>query len=131
MYTRNALVFVFVTTVTATVAGAQQPKATPPARTTSSAQAPAAAKPSAKTSTAAAVAVNSDSAKKIVVANAPGATVTSARLHRRSGKAWYTVSYKPKGETKTMHATVDANTGVFATVAPTTSAARPAVKKPS
>ena len=130
MYTRNALVFVIATAITAAVAGAQQPKTTPPARSTT-AQAPAAAKTTSKTSTAAAVPVNSDSAKKIVVANAAGATVTSARLHRSSGKAWYTVSYKVKGDKKTMHATVDANTGAFATVAPPAPPAKSSAKKPS
>jgi uncharacterized membrane protein YkoI len=124
------LVFVIATAITAAVAGAQQPKTTPPARSTT-AQAPAAAKPSSKTSTAAAVPVSSDSAKKIVVANAAGATVTSARLHRSSGKAWYAVSYKVKGEKKTMHATVDANTGAFANVAPPAPAAKSSAKKPS
>lgn len=129
MRTRNALLFVAATALTAAVAGAQQPKTTPPTKSSATAQAPAAAKPGTKTSAAAAVSINSDSAKKIVVANAPGATVTSARLHRSSGKAYYSVSYKVKGEKKTMHATVDANTGAFATVATPAKSSSP--KKPS
>jgi uncharacterized membrane protein YkoI len=128
MRARNALLFLAATALSAAVAGAQQPKTTPPAKTSATAQAPA-AKPSAKTPAAAAVPINSDSAKKIVVANAPGATVSSARLHRSSGKAWYNVSYKVKGEKKTMHATVDANTGAFATVAAPAKSSTP--KKPS
>ena len=129
MLTRNALVFAFATAVTAAVAGAQQPKTTTPARTSSTAQAPTAAKSTAKTAAAAALPVSSDSAKKIVMANAAGATVSSAKLHRSSGKAWYNVSYKMKGEKKAMHATVDANTGAFAPVAP--AAAKSSAKKPS
>jgi len=128
MRTRNALLFLAATALSAAVAGAQQPKTAPPAKSAATTQAPA-AKPSGKTSTATAVPINSDSAKKIVMANATGATVTSARLHRSSGKAWYNVSYKVKGEKKTMHATVDANTGAFANVAPTTKSSTP--KKPS
>ena len=130
MLTRNALVFVIATAVTAAVAGAQQPKTTTPPRASSTAQAPA-AKSTAKTSSAAALPINPDSAKKIVASNAAGATVTSARLHRSSGKAWYAVSYKMKGEKKTMHATVDANTGAFATVAPAAAPAKSSAKKPS
>lgn len=130
MRTRNALVLVIATAVTAAVAGAQQPK-TPPARSSAPTQAPTAAKQGAKTAAAAALPINSDSAKKIVVANAAGATVTSARLHRSAGKAWYNVSYKMKGEKKTMHATVDANTGAFATVAPAAAPAKSSTKKPS
>jgi uncharacterized membrane protein YkoI len=130
MRTRNALVLVIATAVTAAVAGAQQPK-TPPARSSAPTQAPTAAKQGAKTAAAAALPINSDSAKKIVVANAAGATVTTARLHRSAGKAWYNVSYKMKGEKKTMHATVDANTGAFATVAPAAAPAKSSTKKPS
>jgi len=131
MYTRNALVFAIATFVSAAVAGAQQPKQTTPTRSKATAQAPAAAKPTAKTSAAQALAINSDSAKKIVIANEPGATVTSTHLHRASGKAWYTVNFKAKGEKKTMHATVDATSGAFATVAPSAPATKPAAKKPS
>jgi uncharacterized membrane protein YkoI len=130
MRTRNALVLVIATAVTAAVAGAQQPK-TPPARSSAPTQAPTAAKQTPKTAAAAALPINSDSAKKIVVANAAGATVTAARLHRSAGKAWYNVSYKMKGEKKTMHATVDANTGAFATVAPAAAPAKSSTKKPS
>ena len=125
MRTRNALVFLVATVVTAGAAGAQQSKPRTPART--SAQAPA-AKPAGKTSAATALPINTDSAKKIVVANAAGATVTSTHLHRSSGKAWYTVNYKMKGEKNTMHATVDANTGAYAAVAPTAKA-KPSTKK--
>ena len=128
MLARNALVFAIATAVTAAVAGAQQPKTTTPPRASSTAQAPA-AKTTAKTAAAAALPINSDSAKKIVAANAAGATVSSARLHRSGGKAWYAVSYKMKGEKKSMHATVDANTGAFATVAP--AAPKSSAKKPS
>ena len=125
MRTRNALLFVVASALTAAVAGAQQPKTTPPAKSA----APAAAKPAQKTPAATAVAINSDSAKKIVLSNEAGATVTSTRLHKSAGKAWYNVSYRMKGEKKTMHATVDANTGAFATVAPPAKASTP--KKPS
>ena len=127
MRTRNALVLAIATALTAAVAGAQQPKRAPVAKSTT-AQAPA-AKQAGKTAAAAAVPVSADSAKKIVMANAAGATISSARLHRRAGKAWYNVAYKMKGEKKTMHATVDANTGAFATVAP--AAAKSTTKKPS
>jgi uncharacterized membrane protein YkoI len=130
MYTRNALVFVIASIMSAAVAGAQQPKQATPARSKTTTQAPA-AKPAAKTSTAQALPINSDSAKKIVIANEPGATVTSTHLHRASGKAWYTVNFKAKGEKKTMHATVDASSGAFATVAPAAPATKPAAKKPS
>ena len=132
MRTRNALMLVIATAVTAAVAGAQQPKSTTPARSTATPQAPTAAKQSTKTAAAAALPISSDSAKKIVVANAAGATVSSARLHRSAGKAYYAVSYKVKGERKTMHATVDANTGAFAMVAPPAAPAKSsAPKKPS
>lgn len=129
MLTRNALVFAIATAVTAAVAGAQQPKTTTPARASSTAQAPA-AKSTAKTA-AAALPVSSDSAKKIVMANAAGATISSAKLHKSAGKAWYNVSYKMKGEKKSMHATVDANTGAFAPVAPAAAPAKSSAKKPS
>jgi uncharacterized membrane protein YkoI len=122
--------FVIATAATAAVAGAQQPKTTPPAKSAATAQAPA-AKPTQKTSAAQALPVSSDSAKKIVVANATGATVSSAKLHRSAGKAWYTVNYKVKGEKKTMHATVDANTGAFAQVTAPAAATKPSAKKPS
>ena len=127
MRTRNALVLAIATALTAAVAGAQQPKQAPVAKSTT-AQAPA-AKQGGKTAAAAAVPVSADSAKKIVMANAAGATISSARLHKSAGKAWYNVAYKMKGEKKTMHATVDANTGAFATVAP--AAAKSTTKKPS
>ena len=132
MLTRNALMYVVATIFAAGVAGAQQPaKPTPPARSSSTAQAPAAAKKTAKTAAATALPITSDSAKKIVVANAAGATVTSARLHRSAGKAYYTVSYKMKGDKKTMHATVDANTGAFTAPAPPSAPAKSSAKKPS
>ena len=132
MLARNAFMLVVASALTAALAGAQQPaKPTGTARSTATPQAPAAAKKTAKTSAAAALPVSSDSAKKIVVANAPGATVSSARLHRSAGKAYYAVSYKVKGEKKSMHATVDANTGAFAAVAPPAAPAKPAAKKPS
>ena len=130
MRTRNALVFVVAAVVTAAVAGAQQPKSSTPPRASSTAQAPA-AKTAQKPSAASALPVSSDSAKKIVASNATGATVTSARLHRSSGKAWYTVSYKVKGEKKTQHATVDANSGAFAQAAAPTAPAKSSAKKPS
>ena len=128
MRTRNALVFAVATALSAAIAGAQQPKPASTAKSAAPAQAPAAAKQAPKTAAAAALPVNADSAKKIVMANAAGATISSARLHKNAGKAWYNVAYKVKGEKKTMHATVDANTGAFATVAP---AAKSTTKKPS
>ena len=130
MLTRNALVFAIATAVTAAVAGAQQPTTTTPPKTSSTAQAPA-AKSTSKTSAAAALPVSSDSAKKIVMANAAGATVSSSKLHKSSGKAWYNVSYKMKGDKTTMHATVDAHTGAFAPVAPSTTSTKSSTKKPS
>lgn len=126
MRARNALVLAVATALTAAVAGAQQP--TPKSKSAATTQAPA-AKKSAKTAAATTLPVSSDSAKKIVMANASGATVTSARLHRSAGKAYYSVSYKMKGEKSTMHATVDANTGAFAQAA--APAAKGAAKKPS
>ena len=126
MLARNALVFVVATALTAAVAGAQQPKPATPTKS-STTQAPA-AKQTSKTSTAQAVPINSDSAKKIVMANEAGATVSSAKLHKESGKAWYNVSYKMKGQTKTMHATVDANTGAFSA---TPASTKSSPKKPS
>lgn len=130
MLARNAFMLVVATALTAAIAGAQQPaKPTGTARATATPQAPAAAKKTGKTAAAAALPVSSDSAKKIVIANAPGATVASARLHRSAGKAYYAVSYKVKGEKKSMHATVDANTGAFAAAAP--APAKPSAKKPS
>jgi uncharacterized membrane protein YkoI len=128
MLARNALMVVIASALTAVTASAQQPAK--PAAPRSTAQAPTAAKKSAKTATAAALPVSSDSAKKIVAANAPGATVSSAHLKRSAGKAYYAVSYKMKGDKKSMHATVDANTGAFATVAPAAAPAKSA-KKPS
>jgi uncharacterized membrane protein YkoI len=113
MLARNALALVVATALTAAVAGAQQPKSTTPTKSSATQQAPA-AKSSSKTSTAQAVPVSADSAKKIVAANEAGATVTSAKLHHASGKAYYEVGYKMKGQSHTMHATVDANTGEFA-----------------
>jgi uncharacterized membrane protein YkoI len=124
MLARNALVLAVATALTAAIAGAQQPTK---AKSASTAQAPAAAKQSTK----AALPVSSDSAKKIVMANAAGATVSSAKLHRSSGKAWYAVSYKMKGEKKTMHGTVDANTGAFAATAPAATSSKSSAKKPS
>jgi uncharacterized membrane protein YkoI len=130
MLARNALMLVVATALTAAVAGAQQPtkRTTHP---TSAAQAPTAAKKSGKTSAASALPITSDSAKKIVAANAAGATASSARLRRSGDKAYYAVSYKMKGEKKSMHATVDANTGAFAPVAPSAASTKPSAKKPS
>jgi len=130
MLARNALVFVVATALTAAVAGAQQPKPATSTKSSTAQQAPA-AKPTTKTSTAQATPIHSDSAKKIVMANEPGATVTSAKLHKESGKAWYNVSYKVKGDKKTMHATVDANTGAFAPAPPPTTSTKSSTKKPS
>ncbi len=66
----------------------------------------------------------------LCVAIASGATASSAHLKRNGGKAYYAVSDKVKGDRKTMHATVDANTGASVPVAPS-AAAKPAAKKPS
>ena len=131
MLARNALRFIVATALTAAAASAQQPKPAPTTRSTSAAQAPAAAKKAAKTSAATALPINADSARKIVVANASGATVTSTHLRRNAANAYYAVSYKLKGGKKTMHATVDANTGAFTATAPAATAAKPAAKKPS
>ena len=124
MLSRNALTVLVATALSAVVAGAQQPAKPTTTRSSTAAQAPAAAKKSARTSTAVALPVSTDSAKKIVAANEAGASITSAHLHRSAGKAYYTVGYKPKGEKKTMHATVDANTGAFAAAAPTAKSTR-------
>jgi uncharacterized membrane protein YkoI len=135
MLARNAWTVILATALAAVTAGAQQPTkptSTPARSSTTAAQTPAAAKKgNAKTSTAAVLAVNTDSAKKIVMANVPGATITSTHLRRTSGKSYYSVNYKEKGGRKTMHATVDANTGVFTATPVTTPAAKPAAKKPS
>lgn len=128
MLARNALVFVVATALTAAVAGAQQPKPAPSTKSTTPAQQAPAAKSSSKTTSAQAVPINSDSAKKIVMANEAGATVSSAKLHHESGKAYYNVSYHMKGQSKTMHATVDANTGAF-TATPAAST-KSSTKKP-
>ena len=131
MLSRNALVVIVATALTATAAAAQQPaKPATTKHSSTPSQAPA-AKKNAHTSTAAAVPVNTDSAKKIVLANEAGATVTSTKLHHSGGKAYYAVSYKMKGDSKTMHATVDAHTGVFAPAATPDSSKKPATKKPS
>ena len=133
MLARNAWTIVVATALAAAAAGAQQPAkpASTPARSRTTAQQPTAAKTNAKTSTAAALAVNTDSAKKIVMTNVPGATITSTHLRRTSGKSYYSVSYKEKGGRKTLHGTVDANTGVFTQSAPAPSSVKPAAKKPS
>ena len=131
MLTRNALLFVVAAALSAAAAGAQQPKPAPSTTKSTTAQAPASAKKSSKTSAAAALPISADSAKKIVAANESGATVSSAHLKHSNGKAYYAVSYKMKGEKNSMHATVDANTGAFATVAPAASTTKPAAKKPS
>ena len=131
MLSRNALGIIVVTALAAGAAAAQQPAKPAPTTTRSTSappQAPAAAKKTAKTSTAAALAVTADSANKIVASNAAGATITSTRLHRKAGKSYYSVSYTMKGDKKTMHATVDASTGAFATVA--AAPVKPAAKKP-
>ena len=129
MLARNACTLIGAIALTAAVAGAQQPAKQPPTTHTTASQAPQAKKTS-KTSAATALPISTDSAKKIVVANAAGATVSSAKLHKSDGKAYYAVSYKMKGNSKTMHATVDANTGAFA---PGSSAppAKSSAKKPS
>ena len=129
MLARNALVFVVATALTAAVAGAQQPKPAPSSKPSSATQQSPAAKSTSKTTTAQALPITSDSAKKIVMANEAGATVSSAKLHKESGKAWYNVSYKMKGQTKTMHASVDANTGAFSATVPSSTKSSP--KKPS
>ena len=134
MLARNAWTLVVATAFAAAAAGAQQPAkpASTPARSTSATQQkPAAAKTNAKTSTAAALPVTTDSAKKIVMANVPGATITSTHLRRASGKSYYSVNYKEKGGRKTMHGMVDANTGVFSQSAVAPATAKPAAKKPS
>jgi uncharacterized membrane protein YkoI len=125
MLARNALVLAIATALTAGIAGAQAPASK--AKSTATAQAPA-AKSTAKTAAVQALPVSSDSAKKIVMANASGATVSSARLHKSAGKAWYSVTYKG-ADKKTMHATVDANTGAFTAAAP--AAAKSTSKKPA
>lgn len=131
MLTRNALLVVVAAALSAAAAGAQQPKPAPSSTKSTTAQAPASAKKSSKTSAAAALPVSADSAKKIVAANESGATVSSAHLKHSNGKAYYAVSYKMKGEKNSMHATVDANTGAFATVAPAPAATTKPAKKPS
>jgi uncharacterized membrane protein YkoI len=132
MSTRNALLFVVAAALSAAAAGAQQPKPAPSTTKSTTAQAPSSsAKKSSKTSAAAALPVSADSAKKIVAANASGATVSSAHLKHSGGKAYYAVSYKMKGEKNSMHATVDANTGAFATVAPAATTTTKSAKKPS
>ena len=127
MVSRNALVVIVASALSAVAAAAQQPAkpATTTTRSSTTTQAPTAAKKTGKTSTAVALAVTADSARKIVATNARGATVTSTHLHHNAGKAYYAVSYKLKGDSKTMHATVDANTGAF------TAAAAPASPKSS
>ncbi len=131
MSTRNALLFVVAAALSAAAAGAQQPKPAPSTTKSTTAQAPASAKKSSKTSAAAALPISADSAKKIVAANESGATVSSAHLKHSNGKAYYAVSYKMKGEKNSMHATVDANTGAFATVAPAATTTTKSAKKPS
>jgi uncharacterized membrane protein YkoI len=131
MLSRNAFLVIVATALTAGAAAAQQPaKPATTKHSSTPAQAPA-AKKNAHTSSAAAVAINADSAKKIVRANEAGATVTSTKLHHSGDKAYYTVSYKMKGDTKTMHATVDANTGAFAPAPAPDASTKPATKKPS
>jgi len=134
MLSRNALMVIVATALTAAVAAAQQPAKPATTHPSTAAQAPTAAKKNAATSSAAALAVNADSAKRIVLANEAGATVTSNKLHHSGGKAYYAVSYKLKGDKKTMHATVDATTGAFAAAAaPAAPAAstKSSAKKPS
>jgi uncharacterized membrane protein YkoI len=135
MLARNALVTVVATALAASAAAAQQPAkpaAPAPRSAIAHSQAPG-AKKNAKTSATAALAVNADSAKKVVMANAPGAKVTSERLHRSGGKSYYAVSYRVKGASRTMHANVDANTGAFTTSAPAAAPDKSATppKKPS
>lgn len=137
MLARNALAVLAATALTATLATAQQPaKPAPSTRSTAvtHAQQPAAAaKKSPRTSAAAALAVSADSAKKVVLANVPSAKVSSERLHRSNGKAYYMFSYRAKGQTKQMHASVDATTGAFSMTVPAGGSTRkaPAPKKPS
>jgi len=123
MLARNALMLVAATVLTAAVAGAQQPTKPSTTHSTTSAK--------KSTSTAAPLPISSDSAKKIVAANESGATVSSAHLHHKGDKAYYTVSYKMKGESKSMSATVDAHTGAFTPPAPSTTTTKPTTKKPS
>jgi uncharacterized membrane protein YkoI len=131
MLARNALMLVAAAALSAAAAGAQQPKPAPSTtKSTTPAQAPTSAKKSSHTSAATAVPVSADSAKKIVAANESGATVSSAHLKHHEGKAYYEVSYKMKGQSHSMHATVDANTGAFATVAPAATT-KSTTKKPS
>ena len=128
MLARNAFALLAATALTAAVAGAQQAKTTTPPKTSATQQAPA-AKSSSKT-TSQALPISADSAKKIVAANEAGATVTSSKLHHASGKAYYEVGFKMKGESKTMHATVDAHTGEFAQK-PASTSTKSSAKKPS
>jgi len=131
MLARNALMLVAAAALSVAAAGAQQPKPAPSTtKSTTPAQAPTSAKKSSHTSAATAVPVSADSAKKIVAANESGATVSSAHLKHHEGKAYYEVSYKMKGQSHSMHATVDANTGAFATVAPAATT-KSTTKKPS
>jgi uncharacterized membrane protein YkoI len=127
MLARNAFALLAATALTAAVAGAQQAKTTTPPKSSATQQAPAAK--SSKT-TSQALPISADSAKKIVAANEAGATVTSSKLHHASGKAYYEVGYKMKGESKTMHATVDAHTGEFAQK-PAATSTKSSTKKPS
>jgi hypothetical protein len=57
--------------------------------------------------------------------------VTSTKLHRSGGKAYYAVSYTLKGDKKTMHATVDATTGAFTPATAPATSTKASTKKPS
>lgn len=132
MRTRNALLIIAATWAAAAVAGAQQPTSKPATRPRTT----AAAKSTAKTAAATALPVTPDSARKVVMARAADATIASVRLHRSGAKPYYAVSYRVKGDKKTMHANVDANTGAFSAPAPAATSAKPSsaktpVKKPS
>ena len=133
MLARNASTLIGALVLTAAVAGAQQPAKQPATHTTThpTTQAPTQAKHTSKTSAATAMRVSTDSATKIVMANAAGATISSTKLHHKEGKAYYAVTYKMKGNSKTMHATVDANTGAFTAGAAPTSSSHSSGKKPS
>src|SRR5262245_36359808 len=135
MLARNASTLIGALVLTAAVAGAQQPAKQPTTHTashpTTTTQAPTQAKHSSKTSAATAMPVSTDSAKKVVMANAAGATISATKLHHKEGKAYYAVTYKVKGNSKTMHATVDANTGAFTAGSEPASASHSSAKKPT
>jgi len=143
MLARNALAVLVASAFTASFAAAQQPaKQAPAPRSTSTThpqQPTSTAKQNPTQSTTTKPAVSADSAKKVLLANVPGAKVSSERLRRSGGKAYYSISYRTKGEKQAKHATVDANTGAFSMTAPATKSNKmaptskpaPTSKKPS